>query len=141
MQTLFTFIIASLFGAICAYYGKQRGRDPLNWFFIGLFLGVIGLILLFILPAKKAPVLAEEIQKTAPIQEPIEEKEIPSSHKPPLFWYYLDAENKQFGPMSFEGLQTAFKEDKINDATYIWNQEMTNWQRFGDVFKNDETPS
>lgn len=143
MQTLFTFLIAALFGGICAFYAKQRGRDPLNWFFIGIFLGVIGLILLFILPVKKAPELAPQVDTLpVPTEEPVfPQNDFLSSSKPPLFWYYLDPENKQFGPMSFEGLQTAWKDGKVIDQTYIWNEEMSNWKHFGEVFKNEETPS
>ena len=129
MQTLLTLAIGAVFGAACSYYAKQRGRDATTWFFIGLFFGLIALILLFILPNKKA---AEEAP--APIVEIL----TPKINTPTLFWYYLDAGNNQFGPMSFDALQAAAKDNKVTDQTYVWNEKMDNWKIFGEIPKIEE---
>jgi hypothetical protein len=39
-----------LFGVLCALIAHSRGRSPFGWFFIGLFLTCIGLILVLVLP-------------------------------------------------------------------------------------------
>lgn len=135
MQTLLTLLLGAVFGALCSYYAKQKGRDGFAWFFIGLFLGLIGLLLLFILPAKKNLVVQEAKEESLPIEiEPYEIKPV-TPKKPTLFWYYLDVENKQFGPMSEEALFLAWKEGKINDKTYVWNEEMENWKFYDEIFK------
>ena len=44
-------IIAGLFwGFICRFVAIEKGRDPINWFLGGLFLGLLGLIILAIIP-------------------------------------------------------------------------------------------
>lgn len=48
--------------------------------------------------------------------------------KPALsYWYYLDGDN-QVGPMSLEALKKAFIEDKVQDSTYVWSEELPDWQ-------------
>jgi len=41
------------FGIACAAIASKRGRNPLAWFFIGLFAGCIGLILVLVLENPK----------------------------------------------------------------------------------------
>lgn len=38
-------IILFIFGIICALIANSKGRNPIGWFFIGFFLGIIGLII------------------------------------------------------------------------------------------------
>jgi len=138
MQTLLTLAIGALFGALTAHYAKQRGKDPYLWFFIGLFLGLIGFIFLFLFPAKQ-----RDKQEETNAQPKIEPNVLPPA-KPvqrASFWYFLDKENNQFGPMSFEGLQMAWKEGKVTLQTYIWNDEMENWKLYGEVFADEKAPS
>jgi len=45
--------LLALLGAICAAIAKNRGRNPLGWFFIGMIGGCIGLILVLVLPDLK----------------------------------------------------------------------------------------
>jgi hypothetical protein len=39
-----------LCGVICAYYAKKKNRSVTGWFFVGLFLGIIGLFLISVCP-------------------------------------------------------------------------------------------
>lgn len=48
------------------------------------------------------------------------------------FWYYLDSDHTQQGPMSFDGLTRAFREGKIFPTTYVWNETLENWQHLKD---------
>ena len=126
-----------IMGGISAHFAKKRGKNPYLWFAIGMFLGVLGLFLLFFMPNKKKSMQAA--------QEPKKDDEVTIDVTPEVaptelekFWYYLAAENEQHGPMSFDALKRAFREGKISDITYVWNEEMVGWKRFGELFK---TPS
>ena len=124
-------------GSITAYLAKKRGKNPYIWFGIGMFLGVLGMLILFFMPNKKKSVQAPT--------EPIKDDEITIDVTPEVkpselekFWYYLTKGNEQHGPMSFDALKRAFKEGLVSDATYVWNEEMDAWKRFGELFT---TPS
>lgn len=128
-----------LFGSICFYLSKKRGRNPTAWFAIGLLCGVIGLLLLYLLPTKKpSPTLAT----TPPTR--MAEPEItlapqgttPPTASPPTpqkLWYYLDENNKRFGPMSFDALKRAWEEDLFDQDNYVWNEEMSDWKTVGEL--------
>lgn len=42
-----------IFGIICAFVASSRGRSPVGWFFLGLFLSCIALVLLLVMPDLK----------------------------------------------------------------------------------------
>lgn len=46
-------VVMAVFGGICAAIANGRGRSPLGWFFVGMFLGCIGLVLVLVLPDLK----------------------------------------------------------------------------------------
>jgi len=43
-------IVAIVCGIVCALVAPGRGRNGTSWFFIGLLIGVFGIILLALLP-------------------------------------------------------------------------------------------
>ena len=101
------------------------------WFVLGAILGLIAIITLYILPPKAIvapaagdPLVLQSMEKemmTGPADDI-------NSRPPELLWYYLDKEDKQYGPMSFYALQSAWDEDQIIASTYVWNEEMDNWK-------------
>ena len=105
------------------------------WFIIGVFLGLIALLVLYILPSKSlevAPVMAatpapESKPEIALSGEPKIAQSSPSI-VPQKLWYYLDNEDKRFGPMSFDRLKQAWNEDSIDTDTYVWNEDMAGWK-------------
>lgn len=120
-----------IMGSISAYLAKKRGKNPLLWFILGTLLGVLGLFILFFMPKKKerAPQATEPSNEvTIDVTPQVKPSELEK------FWYYLAAGNEQNGPMSFDALKRAFREGKISDATYVWNEEMEGWKRFGELF-------
>lgn len=127
-----TFLIWILFGCATAYFAKERGRNPYSWFFIGLFLGVIGLGLVFIFPKKNI------IIKVEPPAAP-SVPELPEHHKN-KFWYYLDTTNAQVGPMSFDALTRDWRNGKVQPQTHVWNENLENWTPFSE-FLNKPTSS
>ncbi|HSX12003.1 MAG TPA: DUF4339 domain-containing protein [Rhabdochlamydiaceae bacterium] len=116
-----TLLIWVLFGCATAYFAKQRGRDPYTWFFIGLFLGVIGLGLVFIFPKKTITI--QDVPEAKPV-DPV--PELPPEHKN-KFWYYLDTANAQVGPMSFDALVREWRNGKVELQTQVWNENLEQW--------------
>ena len=43
------------------------------------------------------------------------------------FWYYLDADSKQEGPMSYDGLLRNYSEGLISQETHVWNENFDAW--------------
>ena len=118
MEILVVIISWLLFGGASSYFAKQRGRDPFAWFLIGMFLGVLGLLLLFLLPplAVQAPAIEEEVEEVPP-----QEEEMPDRLKA---WYYLDQDRNQIGPLSYNQLKKA----NINEDTLLWSEGMPEWK-------------
>ena len=48
-----TWIILLIFGIICAAIAGSKGRSVIGWFFIGFFFGLLGLIIVLVLPNLK----------------------------------------------------------------------------------------
>ena len=49
------------------------------------------------------------------------------------FWYYLNGEEKNIGPMSTTKLHSLYKSGTIGQLTYIWNQEFEEWKQLKDT--------
>ena len=144
MQTFLTVTMWIILGFVCAYYAKKQQRNPLLWFCIGLLLGIFGLIILLLLPliqrlqkksaAKKQPQPAV-VTDVAPLS-PL------SSILDPLFentlWYYMDQTSAQKGPMSFTALENDWKDGKLLTTSYIWNEKLTDWKLFSELFPKAE---
>jgi len=138
MHTLITFVLWILIGMITSYFAKQRGRDPLIWFMIGMLLGLLGLILLFLLPnlesvggkdqkqVNEQPPSSEPLPIEWPTLEPasaIENKE----------WFYLDAQRQTQGPISFRALKAAWGEGRLLGDSLVWSEGMDNWKKIQEL--------
>lgn len=141
MYPIYSILFWGLLGGICAYVAKQRNRNPIGWFFLGALLGVIGLIILYILPSKAKAIETPSTAPQAAVPTPEITADIPPS--PPetssapsgtrKLWYYLDEDNNQYGPMSFPALREAWLDDKIANSTYLWNEDMEEWKSLEDL--------
>lgn len=118
-------VSAAVFGAISSYLAYKSGRNPFGWFVIGFLFGVIGIFVIFFAAAAK--------KKPAPLQkrEPIFTIQGPADK----FWYYLDLQNQQQGPMSLDGLKAAWKQGKVSLSTYVWHEEMSDWKPLKETLK------
>jgi hypothetical protein len=134
MRIIISLILILLFAFLSAYYAKQRGRDPLAWFTIGILLGIFAPLLLFLLkPLKiqdqkeKKPEIENEVKEVSQVQEfspnPYGDK----------VWYYLDDNNQQKGPLYFSTLKSLFINEKIKSTTYVWSEGMSNWKRISEL--------
>lgn len=53
IEILGNLIVGVVFGIVCALIASSRGRSPIGWFFLGLFLSCIALVLVLVLPDLK----------------------------------------------------------------------------------------
>jgi hypothetical protein len=113
----------------CRNLAATRGRNPTIWFIAGLFFGLFALLLLLVLPSRRRKVILAN--QKPPVSQPTLAL-LDTNHIGKL-WYFLDSEKQQFGPMSFDALSRAWREGKVGEQTYVWNEEMENWQRFQEV--------
>lgn len=142
MQMIFNFILLLLFGAATSYFANQRGRDPIIWFMIGMGLGILGLILLFILPPLKEqpePHPVEEDEESLysqPFPRPAESLTHDYFIKD---WFYLDQMHQQFGPVDFEGLRKVWEQGLVNRNSYVWHEGMADWKKVNEMPGLEET--
>jgi hypothetical protein len=139
MSSFISLIFLFLIGSFCAYTAKMRGRHPQRWFIIGVLIGALGLLLLYLLPPKNRA-LASNSQtplpdkllssERAPFEDPKPLKRVSTPEK---LWYYLDENQSRFGPMSFQRLKDIWKNKEIQKETYVWNEEMENWMHIEDA--------
>lgn len=141
MDMIVPFIIWIMIGVATAYFAHKRGRDPLIWFMIGTLLGILGLIILFILPASKtsndhpSEDLGDVLPPVLPEVE-VDEVESPVLQK---HWFYVDQTKQQQGPISFILLKQDWEANKISDQTYVWSEGMVEWQHIADLPELKET--
>ncbi len=128
MQNFFIFLFAILLGFACRQLALKQGKNPTVWFLLGTLFGVIPLLILAFFPPKiKAPL--------PPVKEPTL-KTLVDAHADKL-WYYLGADKATLGPMSFKSLTEEWKEGKVVDSTFVWNEDLTEWKRLTEVMKSE----
>ncbi len=131
MRMLISLLLLLFFAFLSSYIAKQRGRDPIAWFMIGILLGIFApLLLLFLKPLKPG----QEIEEDKEINEDIK---LSAPSKAASYidkeWFYLDKSHQQQGPIYFAALKTLWFEEKITSATYVWSEGMTQWKRIGEL--------
>lgn len=132
MQIVLSIILWILFGCATAYFAQQRGRDPTIWFFIGMFLGLIGLLLLFILPSysEKESILEIQVTPNSVTTVP-EETDLKNDNTQE--WYYLDPQRTQIGPVTFNALKEKWEQGNVTKGTLLWCEGMKNWTTAGEL--------
>jgi hypothetical protein len=136
MQTLLTILLSLSLAWGCSHFAKKRGRNPMNWFIAGLFFGIFALLALFLMPIRRPEEIKKPDQKSLSPEPPL--AVLQPDHIGKL-WYFIDKEKKQLGPMSLDALSQAWKEGKVGDKTFVWNEAMDNWRHFQDVIKSTQT--
>lgn len=122
-----------LFGGASSYFAAQRGRDPFAWFLIGMLLGILGLLLLFLLP----PIQSEDVSKKGKGEESFEFDPSLNSEVPFNLrykdWFYLDDKREQKGPLPFSQLKKEWTQEKLFPHTLVWSEGMGSWQKIEDL--------
>lgn len=129
-----------VFGALSAYFAKIRGKNPYLWFFLGMLFGIFGLLFLIFAPrGKTVSATRQGASGQRQSQEEAQTIDVTPPYDPKYnekFWYYLDAQNNQFGPMSFDALYRLFKEGLVTKQTYVWNESFEEWQFLGNFLNS-----
>lgn len=115
-----TLLAACSMGGLSAYLAYKKSRNPVIWFLIGFFFGLLGIATMFLFSPRKLPQIKASNENAASHQ---------IIHGPSdKFWYYLNASHQQVGPMSRDALETSLQQGKILPATYVWNEELPDWK-------------
>lgn len=113
-------IVCSLFGWCSSLVATKKGRDPVAWFAIGFAFGILGLI-----AAALVPEVSADNQKQYPVASSVQQDD--SEEEELIQWYYLDAQNEQFGPFSLKKIRSLIHEGVIKPTTYLWHPGLDQW--------------
>lgn len=131
-QMIISFVLLLLLGGITAFFAEKRGRSPNIWFFLGMFLGLLGLIILFLLPSYSAEESKEELKK-----DPEKTGTQVSEPPPPLveekLWFYVDQNRQQCGPVAFSFINELINKNELNSTTYVWTEGMDSWKKINEL--------
>ena len=123
-----TALLAGAFsGIITAYIAHRKERNPLPWFFVGFIFGLIGLLFFFFLPRakkKETPITLQKIGPQPYLFGPADK-----------FWYFLDKDHAQVGPMSYSALSDHWKKGSIHPTTFVWHEELTDWKPLQELIR------
>lgn len=134
MQYFVSIVLWLLVSTATAYFASQRGRDPLVWFMVGMLLGFLGLLLLFLLPpVNETETNAEEAEYA--LLEPQGETSLPLPGHDYMIkdWFYYDSQQQRQGPIRFEDLHHLWKDGVIDDHTFVWSDGMENWKKIEEI--------
>lgn len=124
-QFLFMTLIGIFWGFLCSKIAKAKNRNQYYWFILGFFLCLIALVsIIFLKPIKSST--SKNIIKQNPDQLSL----INTDNN---YWYYLDINKNQVGPMSLKKLFESYLEGIISDNTFVWNDTMTKWMKLKEV--------
>lgn len=119
MRTILIVSIWVVFGAICFKMARKKIRNTTHWFFLGFFFGLLAVIVLYFL--KPLGSITQDIL--------IQRDPFPFLKNDKNYWYYLDIQKKQIGPMSIKKIFDNYLEAKISENTFVWNDTMGDWIR------------
>ncbi|MBS0626841.1 MAG: DUF4339 domain-containing protein [Verrucomicrobia bacterium] len=136
------------FGLTGAYYAKRMKKNPYIWFAIGCFCKAYALLFIFLIPIisrLSLHLIKRKMFKTMQKPSSTENKETTINVSPyadltpdPIsiqkLWYYVTDAGETMGPMSFQAFYRNWKEGKILKKTYVWNETLTEWTPFQEIF-------
>lgn len=141
-------IIALIGGISAALIAKNKGRNPLIWFFLTLLCVPLGLFILCLLsPATKreeqkvpAETLPRQASSEAAFSDDLggEMNDLHSRRLPTnqaIDWYFIDQNLETVGPLSMDQLRKALIDRHLDPTTYIWCEEFSDWTQISE-FQN-----
>lgn len=134
IQTLISFFIFLLFGGICSYVAKQKGRDPVAWYILGMLFCLLSLIVLLLLPPLKPFKVNEEVEenedhKLSGIKFEIQSETSFQQNE----WFYIGEDKQPKGPVAFNFLKSLWKEGQIGSSSFVWTEGMLQWKRIKEL--------
>jgi hypothetical protein len=125
MQYLNIILFWIFFGFLCSYIAKKKARNPNLWFWLGILLGVLGVLLVTFLP-KQGTKRKKRVSKPKVVEEP---KQLEWEER----WFYLDKSRASKGPLTLQELQKIWKEEECTESTYVWKDGMEGWKHLKDL--------
>lgn len=140
MIVFFKIVIWIAIGMATAYAARERGRDPRVWLIIGMLFGVFGLLLVFLLPkensANASPNTDMEEIEIFPVSQSVEGEAV-SEHLPrdykAKYWFYLDQDRKEVGPLTFQQLFENWTLNLLREDSFVWCEEMKEWRQIREL--------
>ena len=126
MSLLFYITISLFWGWITARFAQKKGLNQKNWYIAGMLFCALAFIMV-LFQRKKNLKMPEPVDKSQLIP-------IHLSHRECL-WYYLNKTGQQFGPISFQALINDWENNKIEEESYVWNEDLDDWKRFNEVLQ------
>ncbi|VHO03873.1 DUF4339 domain-containing protein [Candidatus Rhabdochlamydia sp. T3358] len=126
MSLLFYITISLFWGWITAHFAQKKGLNPRNWYIAGvLFCALAFIMVLF------------QRKETLKIPDPVHKPELVPIYlsQREYLWYYLNEAGQQFGPVNFQALTRAWENKKIQEESYLWNEDLEDWKRFKEVLQ------
>jgi len=117
------FLCWTLLGTITSKLAVKRGKNPYIWFYVGFFLGVLGILALYLIP------------KTEKVEKKVQDPKPPVKQKPLQLWYYLDKNHTQQGPYSETYLEEKLSKKELCENTYVWNENLSDWKKVKELDK------
>ncbi len=115
-----TVLIASgVMGLLSGYLAYRRERNPYLWFLIGFGLTMAGIVPIFF-----APLLKKRKNRVATQLQPQPYLKGPKNK----FWYFVDKSRTQQGPLSYDAIFRAWKEQTISLETLVWHEDLNDWK-------------
>jgi hypothetical protein len=132
MQLFLTIMLWLMISSATAYFANQRGRDPLIWFMLGMLLGFLALIFLFLLPPvqeEEPPLEAEYeiLKKTSVLTPTFSLLELGKD------WFYYDDKRQQQGPVQYDMIKELWDKGSIDEKTYVWSEGMGEWAEVKEI--------
>ncbi len=127
---LLSLIILFAMGIYAASIAHKHKKNPYLWFILGFYFGILSLVLLYFLIRKKKSKKKTIIKKPP---SPIEKFFLNNLSLNKL-WYHLDNNNNTLGPISSMKLYEEWKKGTITNSTYVWNEEMDQWEKIENLF-------
>ena len=133
MHLLTTIVFIFLCGNVCSRLAKYKQRNPKHWFWMGILFGFLAVIVLACLPRSKK-IIPASAPPALPKIPALKAIDVLHSNR---IWYYLDKEKQQFGPMSLDLLSLNWREGKVQETTYVWNETFDQWKALKEVLQPD----
>jgi fucose 4-O-acetylase-like acetyltransferase len=127
MNSILPMLCWLLCGAICSKIARKKNRNYQTWFLLGMFFGLIALLILYFL--KPLKIFKSNLKKAS--LSALDHFSILQEDN--NYWYYLDQENKNAGPMSLKMLYNNYLKEIISNNTYVWNDTMDGWKKLQDI--------
>ncbi len=117
------------FGIACAVIASKRGRNPLAWFFIGMFAGCIGLILVLVLenPKEKEERLRHLRQENRRLREVVRGDRMTSDRRYQETIKRLEVHDEALG-MDTARLSTDMPAPLL-DGAHVPSEQIEKWQK------------